>query len=84
MLNNNEVNMGLKDVAFISGLRIVTFAAFQPNASNDEPTFKERFFSGVKQVSYHETSRSIFGNRFIRRAMSGNKRINMSDFDFNR
>lgn len=56
-LNNIEINMGLKD---ISGLRVVTLT-FQPSTSDDETTFKERFFLGVKLVSYQEISNPSFG-----------------------
>lgn len=42
--------MGLKDVALIIGLRVMT-TGFQPKASNG-PSFKDIFSSGIKKVSY--------------------------------
>lgn len=44
--NNKEVKLGLKNVATISGLKVVS-SSFIPNAI-EETMFRERFFPGIK------------------------------------
>lgn len=56
-LNKNEVEMGLKDVVPISVLRVVN-PGFNPDAIED-PTFKDKLFSCVKQVSYQESLKQL-------------------------
>lgn len=46
-LNKVEVKMGLKDVAIISRLNVVS-PIIRPRPSHDELTFKNRLFRGVR------------------------------------
>lgn len=68
-LNDNEVKMGLKDVALISGTKVVNtdFKAIEAK----QPMFTDRFFCGTKIISYHEINQSVFDSRFIREVRSG-------------
>lgn len=75
LLNNIHVNMGLKDVAQISRLRIVK-VGFKPNAM-EEQTFKDRFFRGLKQVSYQEINQAVFISRLIKRVRTKDEGMNM-------
>lgn len=51
---------------------------------DDEPTFNDKFFPRVKQVSYHEINQTVFGCRFIKRTRPLDEGINMSGLAFKR
>lgn len=40
-------------------------------------SFKDRFFLGIKKISYQEISQTIFGSRLIKQVRSGDGGINI-------
>lgn len=71
-IDDNEVKMLLKDVALISGMNVVKID-FKPTKAR-HPTFRNRFLPGFEKISYQQISQSVFSNRFIKKARSGDTR----------
>lgn len=57
--NNKEVKIGSKAVALILGLRIMTLG-FKPNASDDEPTFKDKFFLALNRLAIRRSTNQFW------------------------
>lgn len=64
--------MGMKDVALISGLRILAYA-FQPTERDDEPTFKEIFFSCFEIGQLSRDQLIHFWSKFLKRVSPGDE-----------
>lgn len=63
-----DVKSGLKDVSLISSLRVVN-PGLKPK-KNRGLTFGDRFFSTIKQVSYHKINQAVFDNKLIKQVRS--------------
>lgn len=62
--------MGLKDMAFISGLNVVS-PVFGQCSSNDEQVFRNRLFPDDRQISYQGINQAISTDKFIKQVNVG-------------
>lgn len=69
--------MGVKDVALILRLRVVS-PCLRPTS------IQGYFFPNIKQISYREIRQSFFANKSIKRIKSMDEGVKMSGFCFKR